>query len=334
MLARIRVAVAPAADRDVVLRRAADVEVAQRDLVAEDGNAVHRLALGHDDPEVGDRDVHRRRLRRPRAVDEEDGARGDRIAVDRMQPDRAEPERDDARPVRGDRRPVARDPEAARRVALAVRELRQEDRSAGAVEPRLKPRRVVADRAARERRNAARPDRRTRRHALSSAARRPTVAVEEVLGDDDWPLPSFCPPASNDAAARVPAAPRARFRGSRCARSRSRRRGPASRSQERGRGRLPGPLLAATLLPVTCDVECRLAAVRGADVQTRGRLAAARPRATLPSTRRPTGPKTETTSRTPAGQVRVRQRDPAAHSSGPFGPGADPHVGERRHRRW
>ena len=71
----------------------------------------------------------------------EDGVRADRAWRTR-QPHLAGPERDDARPVGGDGRVVARQPKPARRVALSIRQLREEDVSAG-VEPCLEPRSVV-----------------------------------------------------------------------------------------------------------------------------------------------------------------------------------------------
>ena len=81
-VARVRVPVRAAADRDVVLRHAADIEVTERDSVSEDRDAVHRLPGRDDDPQVADRDVHRCGALRIGTVDEEDGVGRDRIAVD------------------------------------------------------------------------------------------------------------------------------------------------------------------------------------------------------------------------------------------------------------
>ena len=120
-----------------------------------------------------------------RAVDEEHGARRDRVAVGRAQTDRAEPERDDARAVGGDRRVVVRHPEPAGRVALAFGKLRQEDRPAAPVEAALQPGGVVAgacgsDRVLR---------RRARERACAARQNRPAaVATEDVTGEHDLAL--------------------------------------------------------------------------------------------------------------------------------------------------
>ena len=207
--ARVRVAVAPSADRDVVLRSSADVEVTQRDLVTEDRHAVHRLTVGNDNLQVRDRDPHRRRLRRFGTVDEEDGARRDRVAVDRVQTDRPEAERDDARAVRGDRRPVVRHPQSAGRVAAVVRQLRQEDGSRAAVESRLQPRRVVALGTARGRRRGPGPADMPTDRPLRVRSARPRLPRKRFSARTTWPLPSLCPPAMTMPARRLGGAFRA-----------------------------------------------------------------------------------------------------------------------------
>jgi hypothetical protein len=75
----------------------------------------------------------------------EDRGRGDRVAVARADARVSRADPDDAGAVGDDLRVVAPDPEAARRVTLAVRQLREED-GAAAVEPGLEPGRVVPSR--------------------------------------------------------------------------------------------------------------------------------------------------------------------------------------------
>ena len=84
-------------------------------------------------------------------VDEEDSVRRNGVPVRRCQSHLAGAERDDARAVGRDRRVVVPDPEATRRVALAVRQLREEEAPARLVEPRLEPGGVVASVASRRR---------------------------------------------------------------------------------------------------------------------------------------------------------------------------------------
>ena len=76
---------------------------------------------------------------------------GDRVAVGRRQSHVTRSERGDARSVGGDRGVVVGDPEAAGRVALAVRERGKEDRPAARIEACLQPGGVVTPVARRRR---------------------------------------------------------------------------------------------------------------------------------------------------------------------------------------
>src|SRR5439155_13138395 len=181
----VAVSVGTTADRDVVLWRAVDVEPAECRLVTVDRNAVRLPPRRDDDAQVADRHADRRSPRGPRAVDEEDCARGDRIPVYGTQPDRTEPERDDARAVRGNGRVVVRNPEAAGRIALAVRKPGQIDRPAAAVEPRLQPGSVVARGPGSRRHEAGGCERPLRGAHASSQDRRPSVALEDVVVESD-----------------------------------------------------------------------------------------------------------------------------------------------------
>ena len=126
---------------DVRRRCPSNRDLVERRLVPEDRNAGHVPCGRHDDVDPADRHADRRRLTQIRMRQKEDGVRADRAWRTR-QPHLAEPERDDARSVGGDGRVVARQPKPARRVALSIRQLREEDVSAG-VEPCLEPRSVV-----------------------------------------------------------------------------------------------------------------------------------------------------------------------------------------------
>ena len=77
------------------------------------------------------------------------------------------------------------------------------------------------------------------------------------------------------------------------------------------------------------DVECRLAAIRGTDMESRARLAPCA-REDIALDAKTDRPEHGHDVAHPTKQGRVRQRNPAAHSSGPFRAGPDPHVGERR----
>jgi hypothetical protein len=132
-----------AADVDRVDRGARNLDVLHGDLVTEDGDAVQLDAVRNLEPQARDGDADRRRIERPRAADVEDGFCRDCVAVTRAETHLAGTEASNTGAVRDDPRVVAADPEAARRVALAAREPRQDDRAA-AVELRLQPRCVVA----------------------------------------------------------------------------------------------------------------------------------------------------------------------------------------------
>ena len=124
-----------------------------------------------------------------------------------MQPDGAEPERDDAGAVRGDGGVVVRDPEPAGRVALPVRQLRQVDRPAGVVESSLQPRGVVAHRSGPSERDTGGDARRPRCTDASSQDQRPAVALKDIVVDRDLSLPVVLSTCDDD-----PGSPR---RGSR-----------------------------------------------------------------------------------------------------------------------
>jgi hypothetical protein len=111
------------ADQDVVERRSVDREVAERDLVPEDGDAVHPPRLGDGDVQPADADARRDGSSKCRVRDVEDGVCEVGLRRRRVEARRPEAERHDARAVRRDRGVVAREPEAARRIALAAGKL-------------------------------------------------------------------------------------------------------------------------------------------------------------------------------------------------------------------
>src|SRR5205823_7868664 len=104
-----------------------DPQVAERHLVAEDGDAVHPFRPRDGDAQAADADPNRQRPPDVRVVDEEDGSRADEAPVGTLDAPLTWAERDDARSVGGDGGVVLRHPESTGEVALPVRQLPQED---------------------------------------------------------------------------------------------------------------------------------------------------------------------------------------------------------------
>ena len=137
-------------DEDVRERRTVDGQLAECHLMPPDEDAVHSRRLRNRDVQAADADARRHGRPDVRMAQVEDGVGEMRPLRVRIEPRRAVAERDDARAVRRDRRVVPRKPQATCPVAGPVRELGQEDGTAG-VELGLQQIGVVAHGRARRR---------------------------------------------------------------------------------------------------------------------------------------------------------------------------------------